>query len=426
MRRFRFSFSGGIAAWRNAGKSGKSGRRKKSAGPSRLRRRLLCESLESRQLLSITTLSGTAITDTDYYRVDRSADGGNNWETTGYTANASYTDGDLPDGVTDTTYDYRVYAVNDGITTQVAESGVVKNVTSTDRLTVESVSVSDTASSVTFRLSEAMDDDTFFTGTQGLITILSPDGSVSRASEDEISISSDYLSITWTPSTSLTSGTYTLYLDCNMVDRATGTGRLSGGTGGLENDVSELTAESSSLTLRDSDGVTVYSTAILRTDWSGDTGSDLLLGVQDTVNGNQVGMILVYENSGSPDSAEYTAANAYYIQYGGSPLTVSDEITSLSLADYNEDGVDDLWVGLENGSIQIYQRKKSSTSLVPEFESVTTLTPSTTLGDDVTIAVAESTVLFAGNGNGSLYSLTYEDGVWITQPLYVDGEAVVI
>jgi len=54
-------------------------------------------------------LTWDAVSDADYYEVEKSTDGGSTWSTVETTSDTSYT----TDALTDDTYDYRVGAIND-------------------------------------------------------------------------------------------------------------------------------------------------------------------------------------------------------------------------------------------------------------------------------------------------------------------------
>ena len=430
MRNFRFSFwsrkSGNASGKSGNGGAGRGRSGRGSVGGFRrlLRRRLLCESLESRQLLSITSLEWVPVEGADYYVVERSDAGTDAWTTVGSSAGNSYTDTGLPDGITADTYDYRVSAMIGNECTEISD--VQETVRATDRMTVADVEVAENVQSVTFRFSEPFDSDSFFIGTNGLLTLVAGDGAIVRIPESEITLAIDRRSITWTPTAPLTEGAYTLYLESTRVDRSSGPGSLVGGVSGLLNAPGDLTRLPTSLKLLDEAGGAVHPTAVMLTDWDGDGRGDLLVALTDTVDGETVGIICVYPNSGTADSPEFLPENAYWLQFGSGLLTVDGKITGIALADSNDDGRDDLWVTLSDGSIEVFRVNPHAIGLVPEFASKTTISAGKSIGDHVVTSLANNTLLFAGNESGGVHCIGYDDGVWTTQPLYVDGQAIVI
>jgi len=168
--------------------------------------------------------------------------------------------------------------------------------------------------------------------------------------------------LTWTGSTPLPEGYYEVRLETDLLKDSDGAAIWGTSTGlvfspvlgGLQN----VQAAGADL------AVSSFSAPTLA-DWNADTLADLLVG-ERTADG--LGKLRVYLNTGTAQAPQFDGF--FYAQAGGSDLTVpgGDGFgVSARLADWDGDGLQDLVLGLANGSVQFWPN--TNTAAEPHFSA---------------------------------------------------------
>ncbi len=169
-----------------------------------------------------------------------------------------------------------------------------------------------------------------------------------------LSVGQDAQSLIWSSAAALAPGFYQLQLDgASLLD--TEGNALLGGAGGLGFQIPTFSGE----VLIESEGAAIAVDAYsvpTQADWNSDGIQDLVVGEQDDSGGK----VRVYVNVGTNQSPQYDGF--FYVQYQGADLTVP--CTGClgvypRIFDWNQDGRQDLLLGLADGRIQVYPNTQS-------------------------------------------------------------------
>ncbi len=395
MRNFRFSFSKRIAAWSGAGNTAKKSDKSLAFGRgllggsgfrAKLKRRLLCETLESRQLLSISQpaascdfpiVEDAANTAPQESRTQTTVTDEELQAVTLYMASVSdNADVDInalpsPENVTASAQDattvqlhwtavdgatgYRIERI-DNQSTEWTVAGLSSSNTYTDRWLDSGTSyryrvyalsgseaseasdeasvttatsnrllitnVVETETSITFYFSQEIDIENFERMKDSALTLI-PFGELVGDPVSSSEITYTSLSLTWTPS----SGTIPTSGNYTLELSAPCFQAEEGGTylyGGIGGlRFSLATLGTATLVQQGEKTLQDGSYSVpLWTDWNGDGLSDLVVGMQVVENGTTVGKVKVYLNSGTATAPKFAAEDAFFVQYQGSDLTV--------------------------------------------------------------------------------------------------------
>jgi hypothetical protein len=134
-------------------------------------------------------------------------------------------------------------------------------------------------------------------------------------------------------------------------------------------------------------------------------------GDYDFIGGNSAGNIIYYENTGSANSPEFTLRTGSNSPFNNVDIDVNTATnrTKVSMADYDSDGLAELFIGSQQADIIFYETSLLASELSPSIYNFTIsdlITNSASFSADIADGGASTTVTFEYGFNSGDYSNT--------------------